>query len=35
MINKPNHLNRFYHDIINQRHYIGEFYDTHTHFFRP
>mgnify|MGYP000494254636 CR=1 FL=1 len=33
MINRPNHLNRFYHDIINQGHYIGEFYDTHTHFF--
>lgn len=33
MINRPNHLNRFYHVIINQRHYIGEFYDTHTHFF--
>ncbi len=33
MINSPNHFNRFYHDIINQSEYIGEFYDTHTFFF--
>ena len=33
MINSPNHFNRFYHDIINQSEYIGEFYDTHTYFF--